>query len=84
NLAAYLEPGGNFPPRHDLPPSKDPLVNVAVETMKTLQGTSQYYDRDSDPDMAQAGLVGFHEFMAKPDRRKAERRKAPRFIMPAF
>jgi multiple sugar transport system substrate-binding protein len=39
--------------------------------MKTVQGTSQYYDRDSDPDMAQAGLVGFQEFMAKPDRRKA-------------
>ncbi|MBY5782531.1 carbohydrate ABC transporter substrate-binding protein [Rhizobium leguminosarum] len=71
NLAAYLEPAGNVPPRSDLPPSKDPLVNVAVETMKTVQGTSQYYDRDSDPDMAQAGLVGFQEFMAKPDRRKA-------------
>ncbi|MFS8057132.1 ABC transporter substrate-binding protein [Rhizobium sp. BR 317] len=69
NLAAYLEPGGNVPPRNDLPPSKDPLVNVAVETLKKLQGASQYYDRDSDPDMAQAGLVGFQEFMAKPDRR---------------
>ncbi|WFU11300.1 ABC transporter substrate-binding protein (plasmid) [Rhizobium sp. CB3090] len=71
NLASYLEPGGNVPPRNDLPPSKDPLVNVAVETLKKLQGASQYYDRDSDPDMAQAGLVGFQEFMAKPDRRDA-------------
>ena len=32
NLGAYLEPGGNVPPRNDLPPSKDPLVNVAVES----------------------------------------------------
>jgi multiple sugar transport system substrate-binding protein len=71
NLATYLEPGGNVPPRSDLPPSKDPLVNAAVESLKQVKGTSQYYDRDSDPDMAQAGLVGFQEFMAKPDRRQA-------------
>ncbi|EJK81413.1 ABC transporter substrate-binding protein [Rhizobium sp. AP16] len=71
NLGPYLEPGGNIPPRNDLPPSKDPLVNAAVDVLKTLQGTSQYYDRDSDPDMAQAGLVGFQEFMAKPERRSA-------------
>ena len=71
NLATYLEPGGNVPPRSDLPPSKDPLVNAAVESLKQVKGTSQYYDRDSDPDMAQAGLVGFQEFMAKPERRQA-------------
>ncbi len=71
NLAAYLEPGGNVPPRNDLPPSKDPLVNAAVESLKQVKGTSQYYDRDSDPDMAQAGLVGFQEFMVKPERRQA-------------
>ncbi|MES0065917.1 ABC transporter substrate-binding protein [Mesorhizobium sp. M0074] len=67
----YLEPGGNVPPRNDLPASKDPLVNAAVESLKTVAGTSQYYDRDTDPDMAQAGLVGFQEFMAKPERRDA-------------
>lgn len=71
NLAAYLEPAGNVPPRTDLPPSKDPLVNAAVESLKTVAGTSQYYDRDTDPDMAQAGLSGFQEFMARPERRDA-------------
>lgn len=71
NLAAYLEPGGNVPPRNDLPPSKDPLVNAAVESLKAVAGTSQFYDRDTDPDMAQAGLVGFQEFMARPERRDA-------------
>ncbi|MER9417584.1 substrate-binding domain-containing protein [Mesorhizobium sp. M0306] len=69
NFGPYLEPGGNVPPRNDLPASKDPLVNAAVESPKTVAGTSQYYDRDTDPDMAQAGLVGFQEFMAKPERR---------------
>jgi len=71
NLAAFLEPDGNVPPRSDLPPSKDPLVNLAVENLKTVAGTAQYYDRDTDPDMAQAGLTGFQEFMAKPERRDA-------------
>lgn len=70
NLSAYLEPAGNVPPRNDLPPSKDPLVNAAVESLKTVEGTAQYYDRDTDPDMAQAGLNGFQEFMAKPERRQ--------------
>ena len=35
--------------------------------MKTVVGTAQYYDRDTDPDMAQEGLKGFQEFMVKPD-----------------
>lgn len=46
-------------------------MNAAVESLKTVAGTSQYYDRDTDPDMAQAGLVGFQEFMARPERRDA-------------
>ena len=70
NLAAYLAPAGNVPPRNDLPPSSDPLVNAAVESLKQVQGTAQYYDRDTDPDMAQAGLNGFQEFMVRPERRQ--------------
>jgi len=69
NLTAYLEPTGNIPPRNDVPPGKDPLINAAMESLKTVAGTAQYYDRDTDPDMAQAGLNGFQEFMVKPDRR---------------
>jgi multiple sugar transport system substrate-binding protein len=69
NLAAYLAPEGAVPPRSDCPPSKDPLVNAAVASLKTVTGTAQYYDRDTDPDMAQEGLKGFQEFMVKPERR---------------
>jgi multiple sugar transport system substrate-binding protein len=58
------------PPRNDMPPSDDPLVNAAVDSLKTVAGTAQYYDRDTDPDMAQAGLNGFQEFMVHPDRRE--------------
>ena len=51
---------GAIPPRNDCPPSSDPLVNAAVEELKKVVGTSQYYDRDTDPDMAQEGLTGIH------------------------
>jgi multiple sugar transport system substrate-binding protein len=70
NLHAFLAPAGNVPPRNDMPPSDDPLVNAAVESLKGVTGTAQYYDRDTDPDMAQAGLNGFQEFMAHPERRE--------------
>lgn len=69
NLAAFLEAESAVPPRNDCPPSKDPLINAAVESMKTVVGTAQYYDRDTDPDMAQEGLKGFQEFMVKPELR---------------
>jgi multiple sugar transport system substrate-binding protein len=69
NLAAYLAPEGNVPARNDCPISDDPILKMAVEEMKKVKGTSQYYDRDTDPDLAQAGLKGLQEFMVKPERR---------------
>ncbi|RWX66075.1 carbohydrate ABC transporter substrate-binding protein, partial [Mesorhizobium sp. M4B.F.Ca.ET.089.01.1.1] len=38
--------------------------------LKKVVGTSQYYDRDTDPDMAQEGMTGLQEFMVKPERRE--------------
>jgi len=70
NLSAFLEAESAVPPRSDCPPSKDPLINAAVASLKTVVGSAQYYDRDTDPDMAQEGLKGFQEFMAKPERRR--------------
>jgi multiple sugar transport system substrate-binding protein len=70
NLGAFLESEGAIPPRNDCPPSKDPLVNLAVEELKKVKGTAQYYDRDTDPDMAQEGMKGFQEFTVKPERRE--------------
>jgi multiple sugar transport system substrate-binding protein len=70
NLGALLEAEGTVPPRNDCPPSKDPMVNAAVESLKTVKGTSQYYDRDTDPDMAQAGMKGFQEFTVMPQNRE--------------
>ncbi len=69
NLGAFVEAESGVPPRSDCPPSNDPLVNAAVDSLKTVAGSAQYYDRDTDPDMAQEGLKGFQEFMVKPERR---------------
>ncbi|WP_158818894.1 ABC transporter substrate-binding protein [Methylocapsa sp. S129] len=69
NLSTYLEPTGNISPRTDAPASADPLINQALQSLKTVEGTSQYYDRDTDPDMAQVGLNAFQEYMTHPERR---------------
>ncbi|QRV22403.1 ABC transporter substrate-binding protein [Marinomonas foliarum] len=69
NLAAYLEPEGNLPARNDCPPSNDAIVNMIAREMKSVQGTAQYYDRDSHPDLAREGLKGFQEFMVRPQYR---------------
>ncbi|POO51781.1 ABC transporter substrate-binding protein [Agrobacterium rosae] len=69
NLSAYLSPEGNVPARSDCAIGDDSILKMAVDEMKKVKGTAQYYDRDSDPDLALAGLKGFQEFMVKPDRR---------------
>jgi multiple sugar transport system substrate-binding protein len=69
NLSAYLSPEGNVPARSDCTIGNDPILQMAVAELKKVKATAQYYDRDSDPDLAQAGLKGFQEFMVKPERR---------------
>lgn len=69
NLMKTIGPAGAVPPRNDVPAGDNPLVNQAMEALREVEGTAQYYDRDTDPDLAQAGLNGFQEFMVLPDRR---------------
>tara|TARA_B100000378_G_scaffold172158_1_gene138748 strand:- start:1172 stop:2419 length:1248 start_codon:yes stop_codon:yes gene_type:complete len=68
NLKAYVEPEGNVPARTDVDLTSDPIVAMATNALKKVEGTAQYYDRDTSPDVAQAGLKGFQEFMVHPDR----------------
>ena len=58
------------PPRNDLPPSKKRLIQLQSESLKEVAGTAQFFDRDTNPDMSQAALKGFQEFMVYPDRRQ--------------
>lgn len=68
NLRTYLEPEGNVPARSDIDMSDNPVVAEAQKGLIGVDGTAQYYDRDTDPDVAQAGLKGFQEFTARPER----------------
>ncbi|WGF89248.1 ABC transporter substrate-binding protein [Marinivivus vitaminiproducens] len=80
NLGRFLRPDGNVPPRHDIPVPDDPMMRSLVEALRNADGTAQFYDRDTDPDMAQVGLRSFQEFMVAPDRRDTilERMEAAR------
>jgi len=68
NLKAYAMADGSIPGRSDIDMSEDRLVAIQQKAMKNVAGTAQYFDRDTNPDVAQAGMKGFQEFMVHPDR----------------
>ncbi|RJS93620.1 ABC transporter substrate-binding protein [Salinisphaera sp. Q1T1-3] len=77
-LAKFIAPIGSVPPRSDMSPGDNPLMRTATELLRASQGTSQYYDRDTEPAMARAGLNGFQEFRVYPEREKAIRAELDR------
>ncbi|MFT4192926.1 MAG: ABC transporter substrate-binding protein [Comamonas sp.] len=80
NLGEFLRNESGIPPRSDVKTNPDPLLEQVRAAFKDVKGAAQYYDRDTDPDMAQIGLNGFQEFSVAPERRKAiqERLEAAR------
>jgi multiple sugar transport system substrate-binding protein len=46
----------------------DPFLQAGYAMLSQAAGTAQFYDRDTDPNMAQDGMKGFQEFMINPDR----------------
>lgn len=46
----------------------NPFRMAGQELLAGAQGLSQFFDRDADPQVAKAGMDGFVEFMAFPDR----------------
>lgn len=64
----YADSDGSIPARVDVDMSDNRLVAISQDVMRTAAGTAQYYDRDTNPDVAQAGLKGFQEFMVHPER----------------
>lgn len=71
NLAQFLRNESGLAPRSDMKADPDPLLDQVRAALLPVKGAAQFYDRDTDPDMAQIGLNGFQEFMAAPERRKA-------------
>lgn len=70
NLSEFIKNEGGITPRSDIKQPPDPLLDQIRAMVRAAKGSAQYYDRDSDPDMAQIGLNGLQEFMAAPERRK--------------
>ncbi len=61
---------GRLVPRNDVDPklyASKPQVDKAVKTIiNEADAIAQFYDRDTDPEMANIGMKGFQEFMANP------------------
>jgi len=71
NLNAFARGGAVMPARIDIEIDKNDFASVQMDLVRAAAGSSQFYDRDTDPEMAQVGMKGFQEFLAKPDREDA-------------
>jgi len=71
NMIAFAKAGAVIPARTDVTIKDDPFAQSQIEHAKAAKGSSQFYDRDTDPEMAQIGMRGFQEFLANPDREAA-------------
>jgi len=71
NIGRLLAPTGDIPARSDVPVATTAFTQAAFKTLEAAKGTSQYYDRDTDPAMAQIGLNAFQQFMVQPEQRHA-------------
>ncbi|WP_309084612.1 extracellular solute-binding protein [Chelativorans sp.] len=81
NLQEWIVPEGYLPPRKDVEITfMDELLQSGLDMLAKAEGTAQFYDRDTNPEMAQIGMNGFQEFMVDPSRRDSilERLEAAR------
>lgn len=70
-LDAFAKGGSVVPARTDAKLDPNDFASVQLELVRASAGSSQFYDRDTNPDMAQQGMKGFQEFLARPDRADA-------------
>ncbi len=59
---------GNIPPNKYSPAPTIPLTKEGFEMLGAADGLAQFYDRDTNPEVASAGMQGFQEFMVYPER----------------
>jgi len=67
-LTRFAQAGGTLAARLDAEPNADRFLQAQASLIRGAAGTSQFYDRDTDPDMAQIGMNGFQEFTVHPER----------------
>lgn len=68
NNKEFAKGGAVLPSRIDVTIDDDPYAAEQLAHARNAKGSSQFYDRDTDPDMAQIGMRGFQEFLAEPQR----------------
>ena len=57
-----------LPPNRNAPVLEDRFLEAGFEMLSNADGIAQFYDRDTNPEMARAGMEGFQEFMVRPER----------------
>lgn len=69
NQSALNKILGQLPPNAEAEVAEDgPFLEEGFAMLSAADGLAQFYDRDTDPEMAKIGMQGFQEFMVKPDR----------------
>ncbi|MGI9504428.1 MAG: carbohydrate ABC transporter substrate-binding protein, partial [Geminicoccaceae bacterium] len=58
---------GNLPTNNQAPIPDDRFLQAGSSLLNNTKATAQFYDRDTDPEMAKIGMQGFQEFMVNPD-----------------
>ena len=71
--AQFAYATGNIPPNQYSEPPTDPFTKEGFQMLSAADGLAQFYDRDTNPEMASVGMQGFQEFMVYPDREDAIR-----------
>lgn len=67
-LSEFMNAIGNISPNKYSPEPEDQFTRAGFELLNRADGLAQFYDRDTTPEMAAAGMEGFQEFMIYPDR----------------
>ncbi len=59
---------GQLPTHKEAGVQDDYFLRLGYDMLASSDGTAQFFDRDTKPDMAKVAMKGFQEFMVKPDR----------------
>lgn len=65
----------NLAPNNKAPAPSDRFLVEGAKMLAEADALAQFYDRDTNPEMAKAGMEGFQEFMVNPSREQAIRER---------
>ncbi|MFY0663173.1 MAG: carbohydrate ABC transporter substrate-binding protein [Natronospirillum sp.] len=68
NQALLNQQLNQLPPHSGAATNDDMFLQEGARMLAAADGTAQFYDRDTLPEMASVGMQGFQEFMVNPDR----------------